>query len=137
MCRYVRVGLLGIFGVRGPPCQPSKIATVSSTDLDPSTATGLATAGVTVVSGLARGIDSAAHRAAVAAGGRTFAVMATGLATVYPPEHAELADDVSRHGAIMTEFPLDQAPLPGLFPQRNRIISALSFRVRTPWVVAF
>jgi DNA processing protein len=90
---------------------------------------GLARAGVTVISGLAKGIDAAAHRAALAAGGRTLAVTATGLETVYPPEHAELAEQVVASGAILTEFRLSQKPLAGLFPQRNRVISGLSLAV--------
>ncbi len=89
----------------------------------------LARAGITVVSGLARGIDACAHRGALQAGGRTLAVFATGLQTIYPPEHRELAEEVAASGALLTESPLRQQPLPGLFPQRNRIIAGLSLGV--------
>jgi DNA processing protein len=89
-------------------------------------ATGLARAGTTVISGLARGIDGVAHRAALEAGGRTIAVLAGGLSRIYPPEHKELADQVAASGALMTESSMAQEPLPGLFPARNRLISGLS-----------
>ena len=81
--------------------------------------------GFTVVSGLARGIDAAAHRGALTAGGRTIAVLATGVESIYPPEHEELATQVTEQGALISECPLDQKPRRGLFPQRNRVISGM------------
>lgn len=92
-------------------------------------AQGLARAGVTVISGLARGIDSEAHKGALEAGGRTIAVCATGLGTIYPPEHVDLANSIRQSGCLLTEAPMDQQPKSGLFPQRNRIISGMSMGV--------
>lgn len=89
-------------------------------------AASLARTGFTVVSGLARGIDAAAHRGALAAGGRTIAVLAGGILELYPPEHDKLADEVSAAGYVVSETPPRMPPLSGSFPQRNRIISGLS-----------
>lgn len=86
----------------------------------------LVRAGFTVISGLARGIDGAAHRGALQAGGRTIAVLAGGLAKIYPPEHADLAKEVQAAGALLSEATMRQSPLPDMFPARNRIISGLS-----------
>jgi DNA processing protein len=89
-------------------------------------ATGLARRCYTVISGLARGIDGAAHRGALKAGGRTLAVLAGGLSKVYPPEHKELAADIQKAGALISEAPMEMEPLADLFPPRNRLISGLS-----------
>lgn len=86
----------------------------------------LARAGYTIISGLARGIDAMAHRGAVQAGGRTLAVLAGGLAKIYPPEHAELANEVAACGALLTESAMLMEPMAGMFPARNRIISGMS-----------
>jgi DNA processing protein len=92
-------------------------------------ATDLASNGVTVVSGLARGIDAVAHRAAMAAGGRTIAVLACGLDIVYPAEHAKLAREITEHGALVSDYPLGMQPRSEFFPRRNRILSAMSLGV--------
>ncbi|WP_339747351.1 DNA-processing protein DprA [uncultured Rubinisphaera sp.] len=92
-------------------------------------ASGLARAGVTIISGLARGIDAVAHRAALQAGGRTIAVCASGLLKMYPPEHSNLALEIAQSGAVISESPLLRQPTRGLFPQRNRIVSGMSLGV--------
>ena len=86
----------------------------------------LAKAGVTVVSGLARGIDAVGHRAALEQGGRTLAVMGSGIDVMYPPEHAQLANEISQHGALISEYPLGTRPDSRNFPRRNRLLSGLS-----------
>jgi DNA protecting protein DprA len=79
-----------------------------------------------VPGGLARGIDGAAHRGALEAGGRTLAVLAGGLSRIYPPEHADLAREVEASGALLSEAAMRQDPMAGMFPARNRLISGLS-----------
>jgi len=89
----------------------------------------LAVVGVTVVSGLARGIDGVAHEAALRAGGRTIAVLGSGVRNIYPPEHRKLAAQIAEQGVVVSDFAPDTQPDGPNFPARNRIISGLSLGV--------
>jgi len=86
----------------------------------------LSESGFTIVSGMARGIDTAAHKGALKRGGRTIAVIGSGFKHLYPEENSELAEDIARHGAVISEFPISTEPLKQNFPRRNRVISGLS-----------
>jgi len=90
------------------------------------TSTYLAGNGLTIVSGLARGVDALAHQHALQAGGRTIAVLGSGVDVIYPPEHRQLAHAISENGAIISDYPLGTKPEGVNFPPRNRIISGLS-----------
>jgi DNA processing protein len=109
---------VGIVGTRNPTAYGKRVAEALAREL--------ARAGFTVVSGLARGIDGVAHRAALDAGGRSVACLAGGLSGIYPPEHKDLANDVARNGCLVSETPMGMSPQPGMFPARNRVISGLS-----------
>ena len=107
----------------------SRSATPHALEMGLTLGEGLARAGVTVVSGMARGVDSAAHRGALRAGGRTVAVLGCGVDIAYPPEGAALARAIAASGALVSEFPPGSPPEAWHFPRRNRIISGLSLGV--------
>lgn len=112
---------LAIVGTRRP--------TVYGRQVTEEIVADLARSGITIVSGLARGVDSVAHRAALDAGGRTVAVFGSGLDIVYPGENAKLAQTIIEHGALVSEYPLGVKPKAENFPLRNRIMSGLSLGV--------
>lgn len=112
---------VAVVGTRG--------ATVYGKEVAREIAGGLARNGITVVSGLARGIDSQAHQAALEAGGRTIAVFGSGIDIVYPPRNRKLASKIIEQGAILSEYPLGTPPEGSNFPPRNRIISGLCLGV--------
>ncbi len=104
-------------------------ATVYGRQVTEEIVTDLARNKITIVSGLARGIDTVAHRSALEAGGRTIAVFACGLDIVYPAENANLARSIIQHGALISEYPPGTKPKADNFPRRNRIMSGLSLGV--------
>lgn len=109
---------VAVIGSRGPTVYGKQVAERFGE--------GLAQRGVTVVSGMARGIDACAHRGALKAGGRTIAVLGCGVDRVYPPEHKKLMEEIVAQGAVVSEFPMGAEPKAGHFPTRNRIIAGLS-----------
>lgn len=110
--------MLAIIGTRKPSIAGSENAR--------QFAKALAEKSLTIVSGLALGIDAQAHQGCLDAGGQTIAVMGTGLNHIYPFRHQNLAADICRNGLLLSEFPLESPPIAGHFPRRNRIISGLS-----------
>ncbi|MGH7374513.1 MAG: DNA-processing protein DprA [Candidatus Rokuibacteriota bacterium] len=107
----------------------SRRATPYGLDVAETLAADLAARGVTIVSGLARGIDSAAHRGALRVGGRTIAVLGSGVDVVYPPENQRLADEIVERGVLVSQFTPGTPPLPHNFPTRNGVIAGLSLAV--------
>lgn len=104
----------------------TRVATTYGKTVTPLLVEPLARAGVSIVSGMALGIDGLAHEAALAAGGKTYAIVGTGLDQTYPPQHAKLAERIVKEGgAIISEFPLGISPLAQNFPQRNRIVAGM------------
>ncbi len=109
---------LAVVGTRRPTAYGREVARQVTSDL--------AQNGLTIVSGLAKGVDGIVHRAALEAGARTIAVMGSGLDVMYPREHGELASRIAENGAVVSEFPLGTRPDSQNFPRRNRIISGMS-----------
>jgi DNA processing protein len=107
----------------------SRAATTYALDVGARLGGELAERGVIVISGLARGVDSAAHRGSLDAGGPTIAVLGSGLDKVYPPEHEDLAQTIAENGVVVSELGPGAVPLPENFPLRNRIISGISLAV--------
>lgn len=107
----------------------SRRATTYGLEVAETLAADLAARGVTVVSGLARGIDAAAHRGALRVGGRTLAVLGSGVDVIYPPENRRLAAEIADRGALLSQFAPGTPPLPQNFPTRNQVIAALSLAV--------
>jgi len=118
-----------------PPLPPavaivgSRRATVTGLAIARGLGRDLAEAGVQVISGMARGIDSAAHRGALEGGGTTVAVLGCGIEVCYPPEAARLRDDILARGCLISEEPPEAPPVPFNFPKRNRLIAALALAV--------
>ncbi|MFC1948705.1 DNA-processing protein DprA [Chloroflexota bacterium] len=104
-------------------------ATVYGRQVTEEIVTDLARSNITIVSGLAKGIDTVAHRSTLEAGGRSVAIFACGLDSVYPSENADLARSIMQNGALISEYPLGTRPRPDNFPRRNRIMSGLSLGV--------
>lgn len=125
---YVRGALTGLDEI-GVALIGSRRASTYGAAAARMLAGGLARRGVTVVSGLARGIDACAHRGALDAGGRTIAVLGCGVDVVYPKENGRLMEQVASSGAVISEFPLGAPPHQHHFPVRNRIIAGLSLAV--------
>jgi DNA processing protein len=107
----------------------SRRATTYGLEVAETLAADLAARGVTIVSGLARGIDSAAHRGALRVGGRTLAVLGSGADVIYPPENRRLAVEIAERGALLSQFAPGTPPLPQNFPIRNQVIAAMSLAV--------
>jgi DNA processing protein len=120
---WVRGTLVGGEGERAVAVVGSRAASGLGLAFARTLARDLASLGLTIVSGLARGIDTAAHRGALDGRGRTVAVLGSGLDRLYPAENAALADAVARDGVLVSEFPLHTGPWKGNFPRRNRVIA--------------